>query len=104
MDADLERLLLDDLRNLKRQQEHVAGGAAQLYGGTVSLGAHYSLICNQNGINHGGRIVANRGSVVSLASSGGCGPVKGAGLPVGANRKKRRIKAARRISSYGPRF
>jgi hypothetical protein len=58
MNAHLKRLLLNDLRDLKRQQEHAARGAANIDRGTVSLGANRSLVSNQKRINHGETILS----------------------------------------------
>src|SRR5580693_3253588 len=68
MNAHLKRLLLNDFRNLNRQQEHASHSAANIHGGPVALGANHSFIGNQKRINHGERIVANRRNIVSSTS------------------------------------
>jgi len=58
-DAEIERLLLDDLRDGERDKKYPAGGTANIDGGSVAFGADQSVRCDESCINHGERILTN---------------------------------------------
>jgi len=60
LDAQVESLLLDDVRDVEREEKDAAGSAAEIDSGPIAFAVDDGFLWDKKGIDHDGRIVAKR--------------------------------------------